>query len=95
MTMSPLYPRGKPRSTGTHNETVKNLVLFLHHAPFMIERLLQLYWTVTPQKKNCDKCHVKQRLVDETWFESKEESSLYLVNANMFLRQKHTREIFN
>ena len=28
MTMSPLYPCGKPCSRGTHNETVKNLALF-------------------------------------------------------------------
>ena len=28
MMMSPLYPWGKPCSTGTHNETVKNLTLF-------------------------------------------------------------------
>ena len=28
MTMSPLYPCGKPCSTGTHNETVKKLALF-------------------------------------------------------------------
>ena len=28
MTMNPLYPCGKPCSRGTHNETVKNLVLF-------------------------------------------------------------------
>ena len=28
MTMSPFYPCGKPRSTGTHNETVKKLALF-------------------------------------------------------------------
>ena len=28
MTMSPLYPCGKPCSRGTHNETVKNLGLF-------------------------------------------------------------------
>ena len=28
MTMSPLYPCGKPCSTETHNETVKNLALF-------------------------------------------------------------------
>ena len=27
MTMSPLHPCGKPCSTGTHNETVKNLAL--------------------------------------------------------------------
>ena len=29
MTMSPLYPCGKPYSRGTHNETVKDLALFL------------------------------------------------------------------
>ena len=29
MTMSPLYPCGKPCSRGTHHETVKNLALFL------------------------------------------------------------------
>ena len=28
MTMSPLYPCGKPCSRGTHHETVKNLALF-------------------------------------------------------------------
>ena len=28
MTMSPLYPCGKPCSRGTHDETVKNLALF-------------------------------------------------------------------
>ena len=28
MTMSPLYPCGKPCSTGTHIETVKKLALF-------------------------------------------------------------------
>ena len=28
MTISPLYPCGKPCSRGTDNETVKNLVLF-------------------------------------------------------------------
>ena len=28
MTMSPLYPCGKPCSRGTHNETVKILALF-------------------------------------------------------------------
>ena len=28
MTMSPLYPSGKPCSRGTHNETVKNSALF-------------------------------------------------------------------
>ena len=28
MTMSPLYPWGKPCSTGTHTETVKKLALF-------------------------------------------------------------------
>ena len=28
MTISPLYPCGKPCSRGTHNETVKNLALF-------------------------------------------------------------------
>ena len=28
MTMSPLYPSGKPCSRGTHNETLKNLALF-------------------------------------------------------------------
>ena len=27
--MSPLYPCGKPCSTGTHNETMKKLTLFL------------------------------------------------------------------
>ena len=27
MTMSPLYPSGKPCSRGTHDETVKNLAL--------------------------------------------------------------------
>ena len=28
MAMSPLYPSGKPCSTGTHNATVKKLTLF-------------------------------------------------------------------
>ena len=28
LTMSPLYPCGKPCSRGTHNETVQNLALF-------------------------------------------------------------------
>ena len=27
-TMSPLYPRGKPCTTGTHNKTVKKMTLF-------------------------------------------------------------------
>ena len=30
MTMSPLYPCGKPCSRGTHNETVKNPAYLLH-----------------------------------------------------------------
>ena len=29
MTMNPLYPRGKPCSIGTHNQTARNQTLFL------------------------------------------------------------------
>ena len=43
MTMSPLYPCGKPSSTGTHNETVKKLtLLFTFIDRTMVESWLRI-----------------------------------------------------
>ena len=57
MTMSLLYPCGKPCSTGTHNETVKRLILFsavingiMIETFFMIES--RLLWDSIESKKS-------------------------------------------
>ena len=86
MTMSPLYPFGKPCSRGTHNETVKNPALspaFDHDSidRIRIERLPYLCSTVTPWKENAMKATLSRHLIKDTWCKSEEGSSLYLVSA--------------
>ena len=86
MTMSPLYPCGKLCSTGTHNETVKNLVLFSTFDRSNQERttasaLVIGQSSVTPQKENAIKTTLSRHLINGTWFKSEKGSSLYLVSA--------------
>ena len=84
MTMSSLYPCGKPCSRGTHYETVKNPALspsFDHDSidRISVERLPQL--CSTPRKENPIKTTLSRRLIDESWYKSEEGSSVYLVSA--------------
>ena len=59
MTMSPLHPCSKPCSTGTHNETVKNLTLYC-----LLDRLNQDRTTALALfsghslERKCDNKHV-------------------------------------
>ena len=85
MTMSPLYPCGKPSSRGTHHETIKNPALchaFDHVSidRIRIERLPLLCSTVTPRKENAIKTTLSRRFIKETWYKSEEGCLLYLVS---------------
>ena len=65
MTMSPLYPYGKPCSRGTHNETVKNPALspaFDHDSidRISIEATAVALFNGHSLERKCDKNHVKQ-----------------------------------
>ena len=65
MTMSALYPSGKPCSTGTHNEAVTKLALF----------------SAFDQNKNAVKTTLSRHLINEAWYKSEEGSSFCEVNA--------------
>ena len=63
MTMSPLYPGGKPCSTRTHNETVKNLALFSAFDRSNHDRTTAVaLFNGHSSERKCDKDHVKQTL---------------------------------
>ena len=83
MTLSPLYLCGKPCVTGTHNETVKKLALFCAFDRSNHDRTtaLAFYSTVITKKENAIKVALSRHLINETLYNSEEESSLYLVSA--------------
>ena len=63
MTMSPLYPCGKPCSSRTHNETVEKLTLFSAFDRSNNDRTTAsaLFNGHSPEG-NCDKNHVKHTI---------------------------------
>ena len=69
MTMSPMYPCGKPCSTGTHNETVKRMA----QSP-AFDRSNHDRTTATT---------LSRRLIEKTLYKSEEGSSLYLMSAKL------------
>ena len=63
ITMSPLYPGSKPCSTGTHNETVKNLALsHAFHRSNQDRTSAVTLFNSHSSESECDKNHVKLRL---------------------------------
>ena len=82
MTMSPLYPSGKPCSTGTHNETVKNLALSPAFGRSNHDRTTAVaLFSGNSSERKCVKTILNRRLIKETLYESEEESPLHLVSA--------------
>ena len=88
LTMSPLYPCGKPCSRGTHNETVKNPAL----SP-TFDRSNQDHTTAVAlfnghsTERACGENHVKQTFNQRTWYKSDEGSSVYLVSPKLVPRR--------
>ena len=61
--MSPLYPYGKPCSTETHNETVKNLALSPAFDRSNHDRTTAVaLFNGHSSERQCDKNHLKQTL---------------------------------
>ena len=93
--MSPLYTCSKPCSTGTHNETVKNLALSpaLDRSNHDRTTAVALFNGQSSERK-CEKTTLSRRLIKETLYKSEEGASPYLVSAkksfdatfSMFLR---------
>ena len=61
MTMSPLYPCGKPCSTGTYDESVKNLALSPAFERSNHDRTTAVaLFNGHSSERKCDNNHVKQ-----------------------------------
>ena len=85
MKMSPLYPYGKPCSRRTHNETVKN--------PGLSPAFDRSNHDRTTAVAHAMKTELSRHLISETWYESDERSSVYLVSAK-FVFQRYIFLVF-
>ena len=92
MTMNPLYPCGKLCSTGTHSEIMKNLALFPVFDRSNHERTTSVaLFKCRSSKRKWDNNHVKQAFNQRVFVQIRSFNATF----SMFLRPKHTREIFN